>query len=47
MDRIRAVLRDRYHSWQEAMGILEQTSVKDLPLDEDEAVGQRQSTHLL
>lgn len=38
MGRIRRVLVDRYHSWQEAMAILNRTSVKDLRLDEEEAV---------
>lgn len=44
MSRIRRVLVDRYHSWQEAMTILNRTSVKDLPLDEEESVRQIQKT---
>ena len=48
MSRIRALLADRYHSWQEAMAILNKTSLKDLPLDVDgeEAVCQGQETPL-
>ena len=38
MAGIRRVLTDRYHSWEEAMAILNRTSVKDLPLDQEEAV---------
>lgn len=48
MSRIRTLLADRYHSWQEAMAILNKTSLKDLPLDVDgeEAVGQGQEMPL-
>ena len=39
MDRIRQLLRDRYHSWQEAMAIVDKISIKDLPPDKSEEVG--------